>query len=217
MTAHALAEIDRFKIVDQPTGRVYLGYDQEWYGTAWQRRAGCGPTTACNLLRYLMPSLGPAARKLPDRRSEAPAFMEELWRYVTPTCHGVNTTSLFATSVLAYAQAQAWPLDCRVWDVPAARAHRLPLDDLVHVLDKALAQDLPVAFLNLCNGEESLLDEWHWVTIIALADARPGAGLTVRLLDSGAVKQIDLARWYATTTRDGGFVVLAPRGPGGHV
>ena len=95
MTAHALAEIDRFKIVDQPTGRVYLGYDQEWYGTECQRLSGCGPTTVCNLLWYLSrtrPAFG-LDRKLAGKK-DLQAFMEDVWQYVTPTRRGIPTTRL---------------------------------------------------------------------------------------------------------------------------
>jgi hypothetical protein len=76
-------------------------------------------------------------------------------------------------------------------------------------LDEALAQDLPVAFLNLCNGDEANLDEWHWVTIIALVRDDSGQALLAEVLDGGTVKRIDIEKWYASTTRDGGFVVLS--------
>ena len=36
-----------------PDGTRYRGGDQEWYHDLWQRRAGCGPTTAAALLSYL--------------------------------------------------------------------------------------------------------------------------------------------------------------------
>jgi hypothetical protein len=76
-------------------------------------------------------------------------------------------------------------------------------------LDEALAQDLPVAFLNLCNGDEANLDEWHWVTIVALTPDPYGGVLLAEVLDGGTVKRIDLEKWYASTTRDGGFVALS--------
>ena len=61
MTTLRLKDIERFRIRDARTGQTWMGHDQEWYGTPWQRLAGCGPTTACNLFRYLAPALPASA------------------------------------------------------------------------------------------------------------------------------------------------------------
>ena len=63
-----------------------------------------------------------------------------------------------------------------------------------------LEEECPVAFLNLCRGKVKELDWWHWVTIIAMEGDR------VTILDSGREFDIDLALWYATTKKRGGFV-----------
>ena len=206
---HRLSDIERFRIRDTRTGQTWLGHDQEWYGTPWQRLAGCGPTTACNLFRYLAPALpADAARAMRPDRADALAFMEEVWGTVTPTRHGMSTTQRFFTTALAFAAAQGWPLVHRVLNVPAPRSRRPALDAVAAFLDAALAQELPVAFLNLCNGDEANLDEWHWVTIIALTRGDPGQPLLADVLDSGTVKPIDLGMWHRSTTRGGGFVTL---------
>ncbi len=205
-----LSDIERFRIRDTQTGQTWLGHDQEWYGTPWQRLAGCGPTTACNLFRYLAPALpADAARAMRPDRADALAFMEEVWGTVTPTNHGIATTRRFYTTAMAFAAAQGWPLTHRVLDVPASRPRRPAYNTVYAFLDEALAQDLPVAFLNLCNGDEANLDEWHWVTIVALTPDPYGGVLLAEVLDGGTVKRIDIEKWYASTTRDGGFVVLS--------
>ncbi len=209
---HRLSDIERFRIRDTRTGQTWLGHDQEWYGTPWQRLAGCGPTTACNLFRYLAPALpADAARAMRPDRADALAFMEEVWGTVTPTRHGMATTQRFYTTAMAFAAAQGWPLVHHVLDVPATRSRRPALDAVAAFLAAALAQDLPVAFLNLCNGDEANLDEWHWVTIIALSHESDGDALLAEMLDGGTVKRIDLAKWHASTTRGGGFVALFPQ------
>ena len=63
MTTLRLKDIERFRIRDARTGQTWMGHDQEWFGTPWQRLAGCGPTTACNLFRYLAPALPASARR----------------------------------------------------------------------------------------------------------------------------------------------------------
>ena len=210
MTTTNLSDINRFKIADEQTGQIYLGYDQEWYGTPWQRLSGGGPTTACNILRYMTPSRSaPETRALPEGRANARAFMDAVWEHVTPTNHGVATEKHFYTSVLAYASTQAWSLDYRVCHVSADRDQRPAFSVLADFLEQALKQDIPVAFLNLCNGEEANLDEWHWVTIIAMTSTPGEPDLGIQVLDCGVVKQIDLTLWYQTTTRGGGFVTFS--------
>ena len=78
--------------------------------------------------------------------------------------------------------------------------------DVVYFLEGALHQDSPVAFLNLCNGDENNLEPWHWVTIISLEYSEDGKCVFIEILDEGLIKKIDLLLWYDTTTYGGGFV-----------
>jgi hypothetical protein len=78
--------------------------------------------------------------------------------------------------------------------------------DVVYFLEGALQQDSPIAFLNLCNGDEKNLQSWHWVTIIALEYSEDGNSAFIDILDEGLIKKIDLLLWYKTTTHGGGFV-----------
>jgi hypothetical protein len=65
---------------------------------------------------------------------------------------------------------------------------------------------LPVAFLNLCNGEETNLERWHWVTVISVEYEEIKQGVFLSIMDEGMIKRINLALWYETTTLGGGFV-----------
>jgi hypothetical protein len=189
------------------------GCDQNWYGTEWQRRAGCGPSTASNLLFYM--SGGQAAGsggENPGRatREDFLALMEDVWAYVTPTDRGIPTTALFCESFLRYAADKGIEvlrhgvLD--MFDEP-----RGTLGEAVAFIEGALVADLPVAFLNLCNGGEENLDRWHWVTIVSLEYGSEGEGeekrekACITVLDNGELKKADLALWRRTTTLGGGF------------
>ncbi len=90
-------------------------------------------------------------------------------------------------------------------DIPKNRFQRPELSAVSEFLENSLSKDLPVAFLNLDNGDEKRLDSWHWVTVIALDYERDGAA-AVKILDEGRIKQIDLALWLQTTSLGGGFV-----------
>ena len=95
-------------------------------------------------------------------------------------------------------------------DMPEDVAGRPALRDVVWFIEEALQNDAPVAFLNLCNGEEHCLYRWHWVTIVALDFAPDGSRAAATILDEGRQLDIDLAVWHNTTTLGGGFVWFAP-------
>ena len=132
--------------------------------------------------------------------------MEEIWEYVTPTPRGIPTTELFYESVLNYAKAKEIQLECSFLDIPEDKSARPGLSTVLQFLEGALLKDAPIAFLNLCNGEEENLHRWHWVTIISLEYNQDGSQIFVTLLDEGLINTIDLALWHNTTVLGGGFV-----------
>ena len=177
------------------------GCNQEWYGTEWQRRAGCGPTVAATLFYYLF-----RPDNLCYNKQEWLERMEEVWNYVTPTERGMPTTQLFYQSVLAYAAVKDQSLDYFCCDVPEERAGRPTLAEVLRFLAEGLQRDAVIAFLNLCNGEEQNLHRWHWVTIIALEYMADGSQVLLKILDEGKIKMVDLGLWLETTALGGGFV-----------
>jgi hypothetical protein len=47
-----LSNLEYFDTEDPKTNRVYVGHEQDWYRHWFKRLAGCGPTTAANILLY---------------------------------------------------------------------------------------------------------------------------------------------------------------------
>lgn len=207
MTHVALTNPALFEVFDETAQTTHCGSDQNWFGTEWQRLSGCGPSVASNILFYRsLLGAGDDVKRFCVTRQYLLSLMEEVWNYVTPTKQGIPTTELFCRSFLAYAEEKKIGVaHCASCDVRDDETNRPSLPDIIAFLETALRHDRPVAFLNLCNGDESNLDRWHWVTVIALEyDSEENA--TIRILDEGLVKQIDLALWYRTTTLGGGFV-----------
>ena len=207
MRSISISRLNSLKIFDDAGREVHYGCSQEWYATEWQRHAGCGPAAVCNIIWYLnriQPAFGPGRDC--RRKEESLSFMEEIWAHVTPSAEGIPTTRMLHDFVKAYAEAKGSNVNYEVCDVPETKAGRPALTDVARFLEKALSEDLPIAFLNLCNGDESRLESWHWVTIISLAYSEDGSSACVDILDGGLIKTIDLALWLATTTRGGGFV-----------
>jgi hypothetical protein len=196
-----------FKILDEDTHEIHHGCDQEWYTTVWQRLSGCGPTAASNLIFYLYHThKTPDARQNFINKKSCLSLMEEIWEYVTPTMKGVSTTKMFYEAVLSYAKSKELDIEYSFIDLPKDKCCRPRLLEVLKFLEGALCKDAPIAFLNLCNGDEKSLDRWHWVTIISLECTESGDHALINILDDGQIKKIDLALWYNTTTKGGGFV-----------
>ena len=206
MRTASLKQPNRFEIMDEKDGRIYYGFDQEWYASKWQRLSGCGPTTASTIFYYLFGAEpGPEAGRRLTRR-ESLAFLEKTWRHVTPTIRGIPSTELLCRGVESYAGANSLGLKLERLDIPRDRSSRPDLGALLRFLAASLSADSPVAFLNLHSGEEKLLDSWHWVTVVSLDYEEDGSAAFLDILDEGVKKRINLAQRYRTTTLGGGFV-----------
>ena len=207
MISRSIAGTHFLRIFDERSRESYYGCDQEWYATERQRLSGCGPTAACNLIWYLNRTL-PTLRLNQSCGSKASSisFLQDIWTYVTPSAKGIPTMKMFSDAVMAYAKSKGLSLERRSCDVPEERSLRPVFAGIVNFLEEALSKDAPVAFLNLCNGEEKRLEPWHWVTIIALQWEEENSRASVDILDGGSIKSIDLSLWYNTTTLGGGFV-----------
>ena len=199
MIVRKISNLDLLKLADE-NAKIYYGCNQEWYSTEWQRLSGCGPSVAANIVFYIE-RLG----KTSNNKETMLLLMEESWAYVTPTSEGIPTTKVFCDAMKLYALAKGLQVESGCFDLPAERKLRPLFHNMLHFIDAALLKDAPVAFLNLCNGEEKNLDSWHWVTIISLEYEEDNSIALVKVLDDGVIKKIDLALWYKTTNLGGGF------------
>lgn len=189
--------------IERPGGSgVDHGVDQDWFRTYWQRKAGCGPSTASNMLRYLSGST-----KLPwpaHTREDMIDLMHRAWHDVTPGVFGLNSPHRFQEGMDALLEEAGSSLRCRVLEVPKATEQRPDRQQVAAFIAEGLIQDMPVAFLNLHNGALRHLERWHWVTLLSL-DTRDGAMLATAV-DNGNTLSLDLDAWLETTQLGGGFV-----------
>jgi len=208
MVSKTLNNKEIFMIKDIKRNMVYYGCDQEWFSKKWQRISGCGPTTASNIIHYIK------NREISSCFSKDYCLdlMKEVWKYVTPTLKGVNTTKMFSECFLSYADDNGIDAKARICDVPKEKFSRPELQKIVKFIEEGLTKDSPVAFLNLCNGEESNLDRWHWVTVVSIEYDEVEGKAFAGILDQGLVKKIDISLWLRTTTLGGGFVYFVASG-----
>lgn len=207
MNSKSISNPNLLKVLDEHSHETYYGCNQEWYATEWQRLSGCGPTAVCNIIYYLNHTQSTFGLKQNcDNKENSLSFMEDIWKYVTPTINGIPTTKMFCEAVISYTKSKGLNVEYRFCDVPEDKSIRPNLGDVVNFLEGALSKDAPVAFLILCNGDEKNLEPWHWVTIISLDNAEDENLAFVNILDGGLIKKIDLSLWYNTTILGGGFV-----------
>ena len=80
------------------------------------------------------------------------------------------------------------------------------LDEIINFISKELSEDRPIAFLNLCNGEEKNLDKWHWVVVVEIF--KENGEYFLNIIDDKKIKKINLSLWYGTMTNDAGFITF---------
>ncbi len=195
-------------------GCLHYGADQEWFSLLWRRKAGCGPTTAAGQMAYLAHTragLGPLCPLPALEQKPFAAYMDTVWEYVTPGCHGLNTIEKYSDGIRTFARARGLRVRTLELSVPKDAAKRVPFSHCVAFLRAGLESGCPVAFLNLDNGQVENLDYWHWVLVTGLI--LDGERATAVVADGGKRVEIDLGLWYATTADGGGFVYLSSEAP----
>ncbi|MCF0122700.1 MAG: hypothetical protein HUJ67_01160 [Ruminiclostridium sp.] len=194
-----------------PDGNTYCGGDQEWFPDRWQRRAGCGPTAAATILRYLSRAHpGLAAMGPGDDTPDFSAYMEALWPHLTPGPRGLDQAADFVLGCRSFALTRGCVLLGEILEIPdRTRQDRPALAACRDFLAEALYADLPVAFLNYSSGSVDNLDNWHWVTLIAMEE-EPSGKLPCLILDGGAEKVIDFTQWLNTSAPGGALAVVYP-------
>lgn len=198
----ALSDMELMTILDDGEDRVYYGCDQEWFIDPWQRLAGCGPTVASNILMYQDRR---ALRGTGMLKSEMLLNMNRAWQYIFPEKNGIASTGSFLKKVGDFAEANNLALRSRSLDIGEETDTRPKMAEVVAFIQGSLESELPVAFLNLCNGSVVNLDKWHWVTICQLAYDEDLSRIGATICDEGEMKVIDLKLWLETTTLGGGF------------
>lgn len=208
--SHSLTRPEVLTLIG-PGGETYRGGDQEWYPDLWQRRAGCGPTTAAALLAYLSqtrPALAPLRPLAGGTRTGFAQYMQALWPYVIPGSRGLDKPESLVLGCRSFALSRGCVLQGEVLKIPRRRENRPTPAACRDFLLRALDSDCPVAFLNYSNGSLPNLDSWHWVPLIALTEGEEVLLCTV--LDEGEEKVIDLALWLETTLLGGALAAVFP-------
>ena len=134
--------------------------------------------------------------------SDALKIMEELWNYLLPTEQGLNSIKLFYDGIKSYYDDKEVTIDYINVDIK----NKVSLEEIIKFIYKELSEDRPLAFLNLCNGEENNLDKWHWVVVVEMFEENGEHFLNI--IDDKEIIKINLSLWYRTIKNDGGFITF---------
>lgn len=196
MNKYKIKNLDALKIEQK-----YYGLSQEWYKDEFQIKAGCGATVAATIISYYSQKENIKDLKI----SDVLPLMETLWNYLLPIRNrGLNSTKLFYEGIEKFFRDRN--IEIKYDYLNILYDNKLPIENVVNFIKEALNKDRPLAFLNLCNGEEVNLDKWHWVTVIEIFEEDNNYFLNI--LDDKEIKKINLNLWYNTITNDGGFVTF---------
>ena len=183
----------------------YFGGDQEWYNSFWKRMAGCGPTTASTITMYEERSKVNSSNTY--TKLQFIDLMNKLWKYVTPTQMGVNSTEIYIDGYDRYIYDNKINLlESKCMNISSLKLERPTKLKLLEFLSEAIENNHPVAFLNLDNGKLTNLESWHWVTIVGVSYNQENEELHADIADEGVIKDINLGLWLDTTSKNGGFI-----------
>lgn len=202
----SLKDMDLLRITNR-SGFPQWAPNQEWFGSFWQRKSGCGPTTCATQLWYLSRTRAHYAALCPhdaSQRAGMTALMEDVWPYVRPGIQGLNKISTYAEGAAKYAADKGIALQDAQLPIPRASASRPDADDTLRFILGGIGRNTTVAFLNLHAGSIRPLESWHWVTV---AGANP-ASREILVLDNGHSFSMRLDTWLASSREGGGFVYL---------
>ena len=191
-----IKNIDLMKVKDNEN--TCYGFSQEWYKDIWQQKAGCGATVASSIINYYNQIDNFKEVEIAD----AVKIMEELWYYLLPTYYGLNSVKLFYDGIKNYYNNKEVIIDYINVDIK----NKPSLDEIINFIGKELSEDRPIAFLNLCNGEEKNLDKWHWVVVVEIF--KENGEYFLNIIDDKKIKKINLSLWYGTMTNDAGFITF---------
>jgi len=194
-------------MIKENTGRVSFGGNQAWYPKYWARQAGCGATSAANIMAYLAETRAEYA-KLYDQKSKLKEdyirHMEVLFDYVRPGLMGVNHVDMYINSINKYVESRGLSLKTNLLSVDKNTKVKRTKKELTEFVQKAMEQDTPIAFLNLSRGEEVRLQNWHWITITSVQIEEKH--IWAFASDEGINRKFDLLLWYLTTGMHGGLI-----------
>jgi len=188
--------------------KKYVGGSQKWFKRYWQRKSGCGPIAASNLIWYMMQKRKNQINdsEIKNVQSEYIDLIHEMFQCFKPGIKGINTSALFVQGILRFAQMKEYTIHPYILDVPRNKHDRPTADIVFDFISSGIREDSPVAFLNLSRGLLRELHNWHWMTILAIKPE-----MMIEISDYGKLNEVNISEWLDSSKLGGAFVYIVPR------
>lgn len=188
-----------FRIIDQDNQKIYDGLNQDWFLKKWNQMSGCGPTIATSMILFHQ-------HQVEMTLTQAKEAMENVRKFVKPTIGGIYNTSLLIGGIKKYLKKENILATIKAMDVYYDDHSPLQYQQMIEFIQTGLNHHVPIAFLNLSNGNQTQLEAWHWVLISKMEMIEQEMIATV--LDNTKWYQISLNQWHQTSKKNAGFVYL---------
>ncbi|MDY3982757.1 MAG: hypothetical protein SOY70_01980 [Veillonellaceae bacterium] len=188
-------------------GKHSYGYNQEWYYDGWQVVAGCGPTTATQVMSYIAFRDGLLDLSQQADGEAALKRMETMFNYVKPRYGGgVFKVDWLQHGLDKFCKERQLPYQAQALAIMPFMITNTVIKKAVSFVRAGLASDSPVAFLNRHRGEEKELYTWHWVPIVSMKETDDD--VTCVVYDDERARTFSLLYWLKSTALGGGFSYL---------
>lgn len=199
--------------VAKPEGGISYGYNQEWYRDEWQRLAGCGPTTATQVMTYIGYRDGLLDTADSADFNSAVRRMETIWPYVKPhKGGGLYKTRWFEAGLERFLADKSLDYDVHMLRIYPFSFNRPKIARAAEFIRTGISSDCPVGFLNRHRGKEQELSTWHWVPIVGIRE--DGGDVRCLVFDEEIERWFSLTQWLRDTTLGGGFVYVTKKTKG---
>ncbi len=184
------------------------GGDQHWMTHPRQNRGGCSTVCACEI-SILLANKYSGLQKLyrPDSlrtpKADFMRYVEEVFDYIYPHEHGLDTLELFVKSYEDFAKTKNTKVSYHTLDGAAA------YEKAEAFVKAAIDNGLPLAYLLLRHTDQRFLEyNWHWFTVTGYAQTASGLELIFGTWGTRRTLPFrDL--WNTGHEQKGGMVVIA--------
>jgi hypothetical protein len=209
-------------------GTFITGGSQYWYPPeGFIPQGACGATAASNILAYMLMTRKPLhdaagvtgliGQTMPEGlaiseglawKEHSPVskqdfleFMKKVYQFLYPHVGGLMADG-FEAGISELAKEYKLPIETECLKITINRNIRPAFKDAIAFIKTSLKTDIPVAFLILSKGNVSVLDTWHWVTILGFEEESG----RIQIVDNGKVFFAELRPWLDTSIMGGAFV-----------
>lgn len=202
-----LSNLDSLRVVDKADSSETWGVKSNWIDSEKQTLSKSQSVAATNYVLYVFRNqLKTDAVDFMFDRNQCSLLMEEVSRFLNLNPNEPMSTARFINGLHEFADHKGFNIHNRFLNISGDLKHRVNVSPYVSFIEKSLKTNLPVSFYVLGKGDEPLLSDQTWYTILSLSYTDDFKQVSLEVIDDGEKRTIDALNWYLTSKEGGGFV-----------